>query len=645
MVRQVKFKRPAIRMIWIAIIMLLVLTSVAIVQLEQVKQIESKNGVLDLNKWESMGFQHAFLAGEWEFYWEKFLNDSDFNEQSKPDAFVKIPSVWNRNQIPGKDITGKGYATYRLHVKNANIGEAIGFRMSPLSTAYRMYIDDQLVAQNGVIGTSEENAKGEYRIQVFHYTPDKKEFDIIIQISNYVYARGGFWYAPEIGRPEYVDAKDRSLAIRDAFIIGCSMLILIDSLFIFLIRRKEKSRLYLGIMCLGVIFRTMVYSSHLITRFTLLSDLKVLVRIEYISLAWMILTFVLLSNSQYPNVIHERVRRFTLLYLIFYTAMVLFVPIYYFTQFIYIMELICFLVGMYTILKVSTLTFQKNPETLFLTVAGMIYMSCGTHDTMVHNNILIGDALEYLPVGFLVFLVCESIVIAKKHVQALEGNETALLRIETMAKKELEVELKFLKSQIKPHFIHNALNAIISVSRANPDEARVLLVEFSQYLRNSFAFDNLDNMVSLEQEIQFVKSYISIEKARFGERLTVHYNIEEVNIMIPPLVLQPLVENAVVHGIRGSLGEVDVLVYVRCFKNKIKIGVMDNGNGMSDVNIKELSEGKGIGSGVGLNNINQRLQKLYGTSLHIKNLEGAGCDISMSLPYSRGDGTNENYDN
>jgi sensor histidine kinase YesM len=390
-------------------------------------------------------------------------------------------------------------------------------------------------------------------------------------------------------------------------------------------------------MCIGAIGRTIVYSSYIITNFKFLSDLNILVRVEYIGLSWMVLVFMLLTNSQFPSIINKRARKFIVGYLLLYTTIVVILPVYYFTQFIYIMEFVCMLAGLYTTIKIAQIAIQGNKDAILISIAGTLYMSCGTHDILIHNNILTGGSIEYQPIGFLIFLACESVVLAKKHVQALEENERAIIQIEAMAKRERETELKFLKSQIRPHFIHNALNAIISFSRTDPNRSRTLLVEFSRYLRNSFDFDNLDHLVSLEHEIQFVKSYLTIEEARFGERLLVNYEIEETSILIPPLILQPLAENAVVHGIHDGEGVVEILIYVKVMDDKIKIGVRDNGKGIPEEKIKELQANKSQGRGVGLRNINQRLQKIYGTSLIIENLNEKGCDISMCLPNLRGE--------
>lgn len=212
------------------------------------------------------------------------------------------------------------------------------------------------------------------------------------------------------------------------------------------------------------------------------------------------------------------------------------------------------------------------------------------------------------------------------------------LRLSTQ--REQNAQLKFLKSQIRPHFVHNCLNTIISVSRDDMDQARDLLIEFSNYLRGCFDFKNLDDVIPIENELELVRSYMILEQARFGDRLRVEYDIDETSLMVPPLILQPLVENAVIHGIRPKPEGGKILIYVKCRGTITRLGVMDDGCGFPKERIGRILSGTEASRGVGIDNINQRLKKLFGSSLQIHNLESGGVDVFMEIQMN-GDGEND----
>jgi two-component system, sensor histidine kinase ChiS len=219
----------------------------------------------------------------------------------------------------------------------------------------------------------------------------------------------------------------------------------------------------------------------------------------------------------------------------------------------------------------------------------------------------------------------------------LTARVRSLTELKSSADRAITAELKFLQSQIRPHFIYNALNTISSISLYDAPFARKLLVEFSKYLRNCFDFKNLDETVPLEHELEHVRSYLTLEQARFGDRLKVNYQIgTEVcdNYKIPPLILQPLVENAVVHGLLQKPQGGSVIIKITKLDDILRLEIKDDGVGMTSEKINEISKGA-LNRGVGLGNIKERLKKLYDVELSIKSTQGKGTDITIELPIDK----------
>ncbi|WP_289139577.1 ATP-binding protein [uncultured Brevibacillus sp.] len=209
-----------------------------------------------------------------------------------------------------------------------------------------------------------------------------------------------------------------------------------------------------------------------------------------------------------------------------------------------------------------------------------------------------------------------------------------LTRLKASVKMAKDAEIAFLRSQIKPHFLFNALNSIAALCMDEPQKAEELTLQLSEYLRGSFDFKQLDSLTTIENELSLVNAYIMIEKARFGSRLQVEYDIEaNLEFQLPPLILQPLVENAIRHGLMSNFrgGTVNVSIK-QLADNAIRFTVEDDGCGMSDKKIEEIMATDVRKKGVGLWNISQRIKLLYGSSVRIESKEGTGTKVSFDIP-------------
>ena len=149
-----------------------------------------------------------------------------------------------------------------------------------------------------------------------------------------------------------------------------------------------------------------------------------------------------------------------------------------------------------------------------------------------------------------------------------------------------KAEFNALQSQINPHFIFNSLNTISAFCREKPNKARELLIDLASYFRSSI--QNKDGLVDIYSEMDYVRAYLQLEKARFEERLDLEIQVpENLNYKMPCLILQPIVENAVIHGaMKRKKGVVKIIVKEE--KKNLKISIMDNGLGMPKEIIKTL---------------------------------------------------------
>ncbi|MGP0586028.1 ATP-binding protein [Paenibacillus timonensis] len=209
-----------------------------------------------------------------------------------------------------------------------------------------------------------------------------------------------------------------------------------------------------------------------------------------------------------------------------------------------------------------------------------------------------------------------------------------LIQLKASVNHAKDAEIAFLRSQINPHFLYNALNSIAELCLEDPEQAEELTLQLSQYLRGSFDFKQLDSLSTLKNELELVSAYVHIEQARFGSRLQVEYEMDaDTSLRIPPLVLQPLVENAIRHGVMSQLKGGKVKLTAKELPDAgVYFAVVDDGAGITEEKLEEI-RGKDMNrKGVGLWNISQRLRLLYGEGLQIVSTPGQGTTVSFMIP-------------
>ena len=197
-----------------------------------------------------------------------------------------------------------------------------------------------------------------------------------------------------------------------------------------------------------------------------------------------------------------------------------------------------------------------------------------------------------------------------QHVVTLGSYQIAMAELEHQKAMWQQAELKALQFQINPHFLFNALNTISSVCREDSERARELLVILANYFR--YNLDGTTGMVPMEEEIRHVRDYLALEKGRFEEKLEVTYELPpQMDILIPTLILQPVVENAVKYGINHE-GRRIVKIKVEENKEKFVVSISDKGKGFPPNVIQALESGESMGKSVGLNNVYKRMESIYG---------------------------------
>lgn len=1012
-----KFFRNRIFVV-IAVIIFFILTVIFnVFNGTQKSQLLAKEGIIDLVNWDFKNDGVISLDGEWEFYWNQLLTYEDFHKEIpiKPDGYFKVPSVWTNYVLNGNKLQGNGYATYRLRIKTNDMNSLKGLKILTNSTSYKLMVNSQVIAESGTVGNTQETSAAEFKPQTVNFENSSKEFEIIVQISNFTYSRGGMWHSIYMGNDNDIRKLKEFDSGKAMFMFGVTLIMALYHINLFLLQKRAKAALYFGVLLLIVATRITITGEYLILNFISALSIKCMVSLEYMTMYWGVIMTIAFVHELYPKEISKKIMKNTVYAGIVVSIFTIITPISVFTKYLMFYEILIIAVYAYILFSIIRAVIRKREGSVLLLIEAIVVLATFINDVLyywnkVHdkygpsieiavfmvvfiqsyilaerfsltfdkienlsnklisldklkdeflantshelrtplngiinitdsllkgiagklnyeqnenlevvlassrrlynlisdimdisnlehnelkiypkpvdirmiaervifslkylkggksivfenyipknsplvfcdeermgqifynllenslkfteegyikvsseflNNIItifvedtgvgieeknlegifnsfgkinertnyegtgiglsitkqlielqggkigvkskygtgtcffftlplanqevqsiikpieayltkgkdkkvftekskvmdrynilaveyepislkalinnlylldytvqgIGTGVEalnllengakfdvvildvmmpdisgydvlkkirekYLPVELPVLLLTTSrnindistgfglgandYLIKPFEAEELNARVNSLINMKKAVNSLVATELSFLQAQIKPHFIYNALSVISSLTLTNPEKAKELVLDLSDYLRGSFDFESNEGLTTLRRELSLVKAYLSIEQARFKGRLCIEFEINDINCTVPLLSIQPLVENAVRHGIMPMINGGKIWISIKNEQKYVKISVVDNGIGIDEEKIENILSKSGKSGSVGLKNIHRRLIKLYGRGLVItKGIEN-GTKVEFLVPY------------
>ncbi|WP_332629440.1 sensor histidine kinase [Halalkalibacter flavus] len=297
--------------------------------------------------------------------------------------------------------------------------------------------------------------------------------------------------------------------------------------------------------------------------------------------------------------------------------------------------------------KVQTVATKRVLKDGKLVIAKQEEIDCGENHCLLQAAIIAPLKIKEQTIGTLKFYFknekgpSPTTIELSKGLSTLLSHQLELSEVERHLELAKQAEIKALQAQVSPHFLFNALNTIVALVRTDPMKARKLLISLSHFFRQNLAGTTATE-TSLEEEIKHVKAYLEIEQTRFSDKLSVQYEIDDEALIgrVPPMTLQPIVENAIKHGLKKLQQDSLLSIIVKKQKDVVCILICDNGTGIEAGRIQELGNEKvtsKTGTGIGLANINRRLEMMYGSesTLRIDSDLGKGTTVSFSIPVKR----------
>ncbi|MDD6490490.1 MAG: histidine kinase, partial [Clostridia bacterium] len=240
-------------------------------------------------------------------------------------------------------------------------------------------------------------------------------------------------------------------------------------------------------------------------------------------------------------------------------------------------------------------------------------------------NVFTGFAPEriFIRIGLLLTVIIQIYLLFRETKQ----HQKELLQYQEMQNELLKMRVSIMVSQIQPHFLYNALTSIACLCEKDPKQAKKSIIEFSEYLRSNMNSLKEQAPVPFESELKHLKTYLSLEKMRFGDELNIEYDIQTKDFTIPSLTVQPLVENAVKHGVGMLEDGGTVTISTREYDDRYEVIVSDNGVGFDPEKVG--SDGK---IHVGMENVRNRLKSMCNAVLNIESTVGKGTKATITIP-------------
>jgi two-component system LytT family sensor kinase len=268
-------------------------------------------------------------------------------------------------------------------------------------------------------------------------------------------------------------------------------------------------------------------------------------------------------------------------------------------------------------------------------------VACGDPVCRVRVGMVAALTIEGRVVGTLAAYgpsACPTRIRALGEVARWVSGQLELAELDSARARLIEAEMRALRAQISPHFVYNSLTTIASFVRTDPERARELLLDFADFAR--YSFRNPREFTTLAEELRSIDRYLLLERARFGERLrfTVEIAPEVLPVAVPFLSLQPLVENAIRHGMEASRQSFHVRIVARDAGTETAISIEDDGVGMDPERLRAVLAGDtGPNAGIGLANVDERMRQVYGDEfgLVVETGQGAGTKVSLRVPKCR----------
>ncbi|WP_411821574.1 adenylate/guanylate cyclase domain-containing protein [Leptospira sp. 'Mane'] len=465
------------------------------------KASPASKGILDLETWDFTKDGIVALDGEWEFYWNQTYEEvSSSRERKTPASFltVSIPSTWKGLEAGGKTLGGFGYGTYRLKLKLPDNNPPLAIHNLDLSSAYRLYVNGKLIHEEGRVSRFAESYAPSYKPGLFDLENLSGETEIVYEVANYHYPKGGFWESAEIGERKQVYGKLNRIYQITSFIAGSIFLWALYHIGLFIMRRQDRASLFIALFSLFLVLRILTTGERVLTSIIPEIPMDVLIRLEFSTLYIATAVFAYFYHLVFPQTLGKKNTWILLALIAPFIASLLF-PVHQFASLALYFQLLLILVCL-RIIGAIIHAFPKDKVGASMSLTGFLLVCIAlTNDILYQNNVI--NTMNLTPFGFLLFILFQGYILSYGFTRAYESIEKLKENLEGSNE-----QLNNLKEGLEDLVVERTKE--LATSRENIQR----LNEFAKTLNSSLqlesimskAFEYLKEEVSCDSMILFL---------------------------------------------------------------------------------------------------------------------------------------------
>ena len=613
-------------------------------------------GILNLEGWAVEDRGALGLDGAWEFYWHRLLTPADFARHATPVGreWGAIPQTWTRYQHEGRPLPGDGYATFRLTIRDPGARGVRGLYLPPIRTAYRLWVNGELTAANGVVGTARDSTVPRYRTQAVFFQPNGDTVELVLQVANFHHRAGGLPNPLVYGTADQITTLHEHRVAVSLFLFGSLVIMGLYQLNFHARYRADRSTLYFGIYCLLVSLWTVLVREASLTRWFPALPWELGMKLEYLAIYAGLPVFTLFLRAIYPREVSERATSIVVVLGSLFSLLVAATPARVYTQTLPAFQAVMVLSGLYLLYALFLAAVRKRTNSWLSCLAGLVFTATVYHDIALVNGLTATGELS--PMGLLFFVFAQALNLSGKYASTFAATEKMSAELQelnrNLEEKVAERTLSLERSQRQvaetlaavsvlqererlARTIHNSVGHTLTTTTVLIEAAKRLMVRNTEGAQEKLE-QSLEltrkGLNEMRQTVHALKDPpremdLALSLAQLIQKTSHHTNIT-VDAEIEPLdrvtpaqseVLFHAVQEGLTNGIRHG-GSTHFRVSLHQNDGAICLAVADNGKGARSPSF-----------GFGLQTLQDRVESLDG-ALSVAAEPGQGITLSVILP-------------